>query len=69
MVQKLLVDVTVFENKLKKAYGVSVGNGFGLMYEFGNYLRDWILFICFFHFLAILLFDSKIREKGENQGL
>ena len=53
IVQKLLVDVTVFENKLKKAYGVSVGNGFGLMYEFGNCLRDWMLFMCVLHFLAI----------------
>lgn len=25
-------------------------NRFGLMYEFGNYLRDWISFICVFHF-------------------
>jgi len=56
MVQKLLVDVTVFENKLKekkKGYGVSVGNGFGLMYEFGNCFRDWMLFMGVLHFLAI----------------
>lgn len=41
-------------------------NGFGLMYEFGNYLRDWILFISVFSSF-FLQFCCLIRKLGKRE--